>query len=117
MTEYTIHIPNWRPNSKNQLKGHWGNRQRRKQADMQMIGTYAVKCSVPRATQKRHVTLEIIKGGSGRLPDADNFWESTLDALKRLGYIVDDSEEWCDWDKPKIYRGKETMTVITLRDI
>lgn len=108
-------IPNWTPATVNQLLGmHWAKARTRKAADRQMIGVYAYKAGIPKATGKRHVKLTVIKSGKGRLPDPDAYFKSVLDALKNLGYIIDDSSQWVSWEQPIIERGKQTKTVINI---
>ena len=49
--------------------------------------------------------------------DLDNLWGSqkpVLDALKNIGLIRDDSEEWLQLDAPTQVIGKERKTVVTL---
>ena len=59
----TIHrltIPNWRPARTNELiYRHWARARRRKKADAEMVGGYALAAGLQPATGKRRVSLEI----------------------------------------------------------
>jgi Holliday junction resolvase RusA-like endonuclease len=112
-----IEIPNWTPLTVNKWRSlHWAKANRRKTADRQMIGVYCYKSGLTKATKKRRVELNIIKSGRGRLPDPDAYFKSVLDALKNLGYIIDDSAKWVEWNQPKIERGKQIKTIIEITD-
>lgn len=112
---YTIEIDNWKPASLNRARNPWVMHRAKREAAT-MIGTYAYKAGVPKATGKRFLTLEIIQH-KGRGLDPDNLCKVTFDALKNTGYIKDDSQKWLEYSPPKITRGKQTKTIITLRDI
>ena len=113
-----IVIPNWTPTSINTLLGsHWAKARKLKQADQQVIAVHAYNAKITKATGKRKVNIEVTKSGRGRLPDADNLLKSCMDALKNCGYLIDDSNQWVEWEQPIIQRGNENKTVITLIDI
>lgn len=114
---HTITIPNWRPCSDNELRGHWAVASRRKHGDMAMIGTYAHRYKVPPAHGKRLVEIEINVSGRGRAIDPSNIFKSTFDALKNLKLIIDDSDKWLDFTKPKITRAPLKSTTIRITDI
>jgi hypothetical protein len=65
--------------------------------------------------RKRRVRF-LIYGRYGALPDPDSPLKSGLDALVSAGLLVDDSERWCEWEKPVFERGT-TRAYIELMDI
>lgn len=114
---YVIEIPNWHPARLNLLMGvHWAIAGRRKTSDMQMMAAYACKKLIPKAPGKRLVEI-IIQVTKGRAPDPDAYHKSVLDGLVRTGYLLDDSEKWCEAPPAKIVRGKSKSTTIRLTDI
>jgi len=116
--KHIIEIENWTPHTLNKLMGcHYRQAARYKASDTQVIGVYAKKTNTPKAQGKRHMTLEVVKAGAGRLADPDAYFKSVLDALVRIGLLRDDSSHWVEWSQPIIRRGKETKTIITLEDI
>ncbi len=118
MPTYTIIIPDFTPCLLNKLLG--SNRfkaARLKRDDAQMIGFYALKANVPRATGKRRVEIEVTVAGPGRTIDPDGVLKSLLDALVTAGMLVDDSSKWCEWETPIILRGTARETKLILEDL
>jgi hypothetical protein len=118
LKSWSVEIEKWHPTSVNKLLGrHHMSRHKIKQGDMQMIGVYFYNAKVPKATGRRHVAMDIYKSGGGRAPDPDNLFKSVLDALVKLGYLLDDSSKYLTSSWPEIYRAKQKKTVITITDL
>ena len=117
MTQYTIHIPRWRPTPLNKLlSGHWSKAARLKKADKHMIWSHSLL--VPKATGKRRVDLHVILGPGMRRTDVDSMWKSGLDGLVAAGMLIDDTTEWTELGSVTFGRNKaEGSTVITLTEI
>lgn len=112
-----IDIPNWIPTSVNKLmSNHWASANRLKRADAQMVGIYASKQGIPKATGKRSVQT-ILTYHKGRACDPDNTQKSLHDALVKCGLLVDDSHVWLETKPVQILRGKARHTSIILEDI
>lgn len=113
---WTLAIDGWRPHLLNELIGkHPFVIHKRKKSDAEVIAFEAVRQSVPGACGKRLVELTI-QGPWRRRPDCDSPQKSFLDAMVTAGLLVDDSDEWCDWTKPKFPRG-ELRTTVTLEEV
>lgn len=113
MTEYTIIIPHWHPTPLNKLiHKHWGRTMRLKHADAQMIGTYAHIVNIPKATGKRSVRLIIILGKGQRACDPDAYYKSPLDALVKLGYLIDDNRQNLELLPTAFQRGVKATRII-----
>jgi Holliday junction resolvase RusA-like endonuclease len=55
----------------------------------------------------------------GQAPDPDNLLKALLDAVVDGGWAVDDSEEWLDWERPRIlpHDGDGPRTILALEDL
>lgn len=102
MTRYRIFIPDWHPSSTNKLLENRWSAARKKKVDAKMIWVYCSR--IPKATQRRFLSVALLINGKGRSPDPDNITKSLFDGLKQCGMIIDDSEKWLEWERPKIIR-------------
>lgn len=123
LQRYEFVIPNWTPPSVNPTLGnHWSLMNSMKKAVAKFVGVYAIKNGVRLVTpQFRPVRkLELLVTGwpelDQKLPDPDNFLKIFLDACKQARVIVDDAQDWCPWERPKIVRG-HPATHVTLTDL
>lgn len=71
-----------------------------------MVATYAAMVGVKKVggdyRPVRHLEIRLkVKANN---PDPDNLLKNLLDGLKRAQLIVDDSWEWCEWQRPIISR-------------
>lgn len=115
---YTIHIPNWRPHSTNQLTGvHWATKHRRKKRDREVVAIAAIQSGVPRATGKRSVKLLVTLGKGKKGLDADNYWKSCLDALVECGQLLDDRKETAELLGVEFERGEGDAVTVILEDL
>lgn len=115
---YRMVIPRWHPTKLNDLLNcHWAVADRRKTADREQLAASAWMADIPKATGKRRVTLTIILGPRQRGGDVDCYWKSTLDALKNLRLIIDDSPKWCELAPVKYERGPAMASVVELEEI
>lgn len=115
---HKIEIPKWHPWPVNKLLHcHWAKAARRKREDAEIVWGYSWHLKT--ATCKRRVHLTIRLRPRRRACDPDAYWKSLLDALVRVGMLVDDSRRWCETPPPKFERGTESDwgTVIELEDI
>ena len=121
--EWSIRIPNWSPPSENVVLGwHWRKKEALKKEVAEFMAIYAALANVPKVTDDyrpvRYVhMLAIYPRQSGRLPDPENLYKITHDAMKRAWLIVDDSQEWLKTDRPTLQRGESRETIITIRDV
>lgn len=112
---WTIEIPGWRPTLASEMKCHPMKAARLKKRDAEQMLNARLAFGVPPATGPRRVRF-VITGRYSTFPDPDAPLKSGLDALKRAMLIVDDSAEWCDWEKPEYRRGPKG-TVIVIEDV
>lgn len=121
-----IRIPDWTPPSENKSVGrHYAVLYKAKRAAADMLGVYAHLAGVklvdpPGYAPRRRVTLAAFYPKSqGRLPDPSNLIKALFDSLKLARLIVDDSDKWLDWDKPKVSHSQDEhpRTVITVCDL
>lgn len=115
---WTLDIPGWRPTLANELvkaeRRHWGMAATLKKRDAKKLIDEAVAQKVPPASRKRLVRFVIYC--PSKFPDKDAPLKSFLDGLTTAGLILDDSETWCEWEKPSFRRGPK-RTIITLEDM
>lgn len=115
-SSHGIIIYDWHPTLDNRLVGqHWSKVKRMKDADKEIIATYARP--FPRARRKRRIHLRIVLAPRQRGGDPTNYWKSLLDALVACGQLVDDSGRWCEAMPPRIERGERKRTEIILEDM
>lgn len=114
---WTVVIDGWHPPKLNQLmSGHWAKAAKLKKAANGVIRRAVYLASVPVALGRRRIKISVYVEGRGRRPDPDAFLKATLDALKHSGRIIDDSQEWCEWERPLILSGTK-RTEILIEDI
>lgn len=110
-----IHIENWHPTPLNKLINcHWSTAHKRKRSDMQMIGAYAFKAKIPKATGKRRLELIITLGRGQRACDPDAYFKSAVDAMVRLKLLKDDNRQWLELMPIRFEKAKEKATTIIL---
>jgi len=104
--------------SRNDLdRMHWTGRHKETKQWQELIAYEGFKGKVPRATTKMSVT--IIAYRTARIRDDANLrggCKPVLDALKRLGAIVDDSDTWIE-DHYTQAISKQPKTTIILREL
>jgi hypothetical protein len=108
---WEVVVHDWRPAFASELKCHPMKAARLKKRDAGQVLAACVLGGVTRARRPRRVAF-LIANRYGNFPDPDAPLKSGLDALKTAGAIVDDSAEWCDWDKPRFERGALRTTII-----
>jgi hypothetical protein len=90
-------INGWRPASLNELNKGVKISIRLKKRDRDVLCYYAMRIALlPKATQKRRVSLKIRVPKGQRRHDPDAFWKSCLDAAKHAELIVDDGPRWLE---------------------
>ena len=115
---WTITIPDFIPARVNDLySGHWTKRRALKKNDAEIIGGYALKAGVPKATGKRRVSLTITLTPKMRGHDPDAFFKSVLDSLVHCCVLAEDNSRACELGPVTFERGKRKQTVITVEDI
>ena len=115
---HKITIHNWRPAAINTLmRSHWSTPGKLKKADANMIAAYAMIDSIPKATGKRRVSLEITLTGRQRQVDPDAYQKSTLDGLVKCGMLLDDNAASVEWGCVWYIRIGEAGTTIILTDM
>jgi hypothetical protein len=114
---FVVVICGWHPTRLNQLlEGHWASRQRRKDADADLIAIECLRFGVPRAVGRRRVSLELWMGKGERRGDPDAYWKGLLDGLVRCGVLKDDGPRWVDLGPVTYGRDGHRRTVIVLED-
>lgn len=114
---WTIDIPDWHPHLLNELlTAHRMKAARMKKEDADFFAAYGFNAGVPKAKVKRWVRCTFFGWHSGRRPDPDAFFKSTLDGLVQARLLVDDSGKWCEWERPRIIPSKERRTVVELSE-
>jgi hypothetical protein len=91
-------------------------RVRLKKRDRGLVLVACRNVSLPPATGKRRVSLQVTLGSGQRRADPDAWWKSLLDALRHAHAIVDDGPRWCELGPVEYARGRVGM-VITLEDL
>lgn len=115
---WTIRIPDWHPPSENLWTGrHWTVKARIKKVATGIIGGAVHRAGIPKADVKRRVWLHLVMGPGQRMPDAENLWKATLDALKNAGALKQDSPRWVAAERPTFSRGERAETFITVEDV
>lgn len=116
-TSWRVHIPNYHPTRLNKLinAGKWAQ-WRLKKKDKTVIGYFCQAAGVQPAIGKRLVQLTIVLGPRQRA-DVDDFYKSTLDALKTCKAIRDDGAKWLVIEPVKYGRGPEPATIIYIEEL
>lgn len=118
MPEQVIIIPNWHPTTLNKLFGaNIGGRTRLKRCDSGLVKAYGLQAGITKATGRRRVDLCLYQPNRRHMADPDAFWKSTLDALVRCGYLVNDSSKWCELGQVSYIIGRPKEARIFLTDI
>ncbi len=114
---FTFRIPNWCPTPLNKILygKHWSDGARLKKSDSGVIAHYSR--NVPKASQKRSVSLHVVFPKGKRMPDVDAYAKTLLDALKNCGLLVNDSSAWCVMHPVSYSRGESLVTFITIEDV
>jgi len=106
--------------NKRERTSHWVRSKELEQIT-QAVAVLAREQHIPPATAKRRVTVEIHKTKRSRVTDdpanRDSRAKSILDAMVATGLLVDDSDEWLDWQH--VHEGDkrdQVETVITIED-
>ena len=112
---YTVHLDDWHPTTLNELirLRHWGQRKRRKEADMAHLMVACQNARIPKAKGKRRLSLvwHLPKGGKRR--DEDNVFKTLNDCLVVLGMLKNDSPVWLERGGIEYRReGRKGLTVI-----
>lgn len=120
--KWTLTVPNWTPPSKNEWVGrHWRAKARATRSAADLLVAYAAAAGVPRVrpgyAPRRRVTVLVYGWPKGRVPDSHNLLLNLFDGLKRAGLIVDDADQWVEYDAPVIVRSPTRETVVTLEDL
>jgi Holliday junction resolvase RusA-like endonuclease len=100
----------------NELLRSVKGRIRLKRRDRDLVLVACRNVSLPPATGKRRVSLQVTLGMGQRRADPDAWWKSLLDALRHAHAIVDDGPRWCELGPVEYTRGRAGM-VITLEDL
>jgi hypothetical protein len=109
-------IDGWRPTLANELKRHPFVAAGAKKRDADLLTLIAQSQRLPRAVGKRRLSV-VIRNRFGRLPDHDAPLKSLFDALVQAQLLVDDSDEWLDFEWPPRYVRGPLQTVIRLEDV
>lgn len=117
MTVHRLTIPGWIPVRLNSLLGNRRKAARLKKHDKAMIAVYARLQSVPKASGKRRVTIDITFGKGVRSGDPDAYFKSTLDALVHAGLLQKDTRRGVEITDPIFRRGPKSTTTIILEDL
>lgn len=113
---WTFRIPNWSPTPVNKLYDHhWASRRKHKKSDAEIVAHYGR--GVPKASQKRAVSLHVVFPSGKRMPDVDAYAKSLLDALVHFGLLVNDSSAWCVLEPVGYSRGQVAVSFVTVEDV
>lgn len=116
--KWIVRISNWLPARINQWEGrHWSVKHRLKKADRNMIAACCLGAGVPRATEKRRVTLNLTIGPGDRGGDVDAYWKSVLDALTECGAILGDRCDQVEIAPIQMVQGERSSTTLILQDL
>lgn len=115
---HVLWIPGWRSATVNQLMRRTVQvRCRLARIDREIVAYYARKQSIPKATGKRRVALEIVLTGRQQESDADAPWKSTLDSLVSCGLLRGDKVQDVELGGVRYSRGGEAGTRVVLTDV
>lgn len=119
---WVVTVPDYTPPSLNQILGCGpGKRGKLKRECANFFAVYASLAGVPVASAsggvKRRVLFTFHGWPRGQFPDPDNMLKVPLDALRAAALIVDDSQAWCEWERPAFVRSGVRKTVIELFDL
>ena len=121
MSQWSLTLP-MIPASMNarERQSHWVRR-RELQQITRAVSVLAREQRIPEAQGKRRVFVTIHKTKRSRVTDdpanRDSRAKSILDAMVATGLLVDDSDEWLDWQH--VHEGDkrdQVETVITIED-
>ncbi len=116
MGAWTFRIPDWAPTPVNKLYDHhWASRRKHKKSDAEIVAYYAR--NVPKASQKRAVSLHVVFPPGKRMPDVDAYAKSLLDSLVHCKLLVNDSSAWCVLNPVAYSRGQVAVSFITVEDV
>lgn len=110
MIPIRITIPAWNPTPLNKLmQGHW-RAYGMKKRDRRIIAEASI--GLPKAKEKRRVTLIIGLAKGQRKCDPDAYWKTTLDALVNCEMLAGDSDNWVELNPVKYERGTFQTTIV-----
>lgn len=104
-------------------RAHWTGRHTESKRVEQYVWAMSKAARIPKAGgDRRAVHMEFVKPLTNRRPDdAPNLQSRSkpvLDALVRLGYLVDDSPAWLEWHTPTETRSADgPRTVVTITEV
>lgn len=117
MSVYRVEIPGWHPALINALNRNRWAASRLKGHDRHIVSMATWANPIPRATGKRKVGLTIVLGSGQRAGDADAYWKSLLDALVRVGWLVDDRPQCVELMPVAFCYAEYPATIIELEDL
>ena len=85
--------------------------------DNLLVSLAAKKTCIPFATGPRRVSLLVVLAPGQRAGDRDNWFKSLLDALVRVGFLVDDGAAHCELGPVEFARGPRAAMYVTLEDL
>lgn len=115
--EYTLDIDGWVPASDNNAKQYWTVWHRLKTADKEMVKVHAANANIPKATGKRRLEIQFYFLKRGRPYDSSNLLKSLFDALKSAELIVDDADQYLEYEVLPPIRGDRKRTVLRFVEI
>lgn len=115
--EWTFRVPDWCPTPLNKILygRHWTTGAKHKKSDAEIVAHYGR--NVPKASQKRAVSLHVVFPPGKRMPDVDAYAKSLLDCLVHCGLLVNDSAAWCVLNPVAYSRGQALVSFVTVEDI
>lgn len=115
--EWTFRVPDWCPTPLNKILygKHWTTGAKHKKSDAEIVAHYGR--SVPKASQKRAVSLHVVFPPGKRMPDVDAYAKSLLDCLVHCGLLVNDSAAWCVLNPVAYSRGQALVSFVTVEDV
>lgn len=111
---WTVEIPGWCPPSLNRLlEMHPMARWRTKKHAEEVIAEACKRADIPRASERRRVSVAMTLPAGRRQQDEDNPLKVLRDGLKRCGALVDDKRKWCQTgDYPEAKIGPLMTTIV-----